>query len=142
VVSSTLQPAPLLGPIYRQAANVVSSTLQPAPLLGPIYRQAANAASSTLQPAPLFEVRITSHFSPASEKGGPPPSGPPLTSAGAPIPSALLQFRVAFRNGKIGFFDQDRVQKFTFDRLVFPDMGDDSVDRHRHLFEREFDRAV
>jgi hypothetical protein len=74
--------------------------------------------------------------------GGPPPSGPPLTSAAAPIPSALLQFCVALRNGKIGFFNQDRIQKFAFDRLVFPDMRDDSIDRHRHLFEREFDRAV
>src|SRR6266403_2158173 len=53
----------------------------------------------------------------------------------------LFQFRVAFRSSKIRFFDQDRIQKFAFNRLVFADVSDDSIDGHGHLFEREFDRA-
>ena len=55
--------------------------------------------------------------------------------------ATLFQFRVAFRGSKIRFFDQDRIQKFAFNRLVFADVSDDSIDGHGHLLEREFDRA-
>jgi hypothetical protein len=101
------------------------------PTCRPRYFSSAQRSAAT---TPLFFV---SSMTSCSKSVFAPFGGTCFTNVRPP----LFQFGVAFRSSKIRFFDQDRIQKFAFNRLVLADVSDDSIDGHGHLFKREFDRT-